>query len=134
MRPNGVLSFVLLLQRAGPPSELAPQGQEETAQDTGRHLATACVDVLAGSVQMFQLGHVDAVWFRLGLTWGSRGSTVRLLQLSHVETDVAKTVLSLRWIVLELGSESWSYPVPISESGMGSLRAMTQTSHVLFPF
>ena len=65
MRPNWALSPALLLQRAGPPSELAPRGWEEAAQGTGRYLATACVDVLSGSVQMFQLDHVDAAWFRL---------------------------------------------------------------------
>lgn len=58
MRPNRVLSSALLLRRAGPPSELAPRGWEEAAQGTGRHLATACEDVLAGSVRMVQLGHV----------------------------------------------------------------------------
>lgn len=65
MRRNRALSSALLLQRAGPPSQLAPWGREEAARDTGRHLATACVDVLAGSVQMFQLDHVDAAWFKL---------------------------------------------------------------------
>lgn len=83
---------------------------------------------------MFQLGRVDAAWFRL---FGAR------LVFRHRSATSAKPCLnrmwqkqrySPRWIVLELGSESQSYPVPISESGMGSLCAMTQTSHVLFPF
>lgn len=60
-----MLSPVLLLQRSGPPSELAPRGWEEAAQGTGRHLATACLHAFTGSVQMVQLGHVDAAWFRL---------------------------------------------------------------------
>lgn len=92
----------------------------------------ACEDVLAGSVRVVQLGHVGAAWLNcLGLTWFQHRSASSAKP--SINRYVKNSVIP-HWMVLELGSESWSCPIPVSQSGMRSLHSMTQSSRLLFPF